>query len=108
MNASADARGVASEAALEKTGAKTRVRVPSGLLARIAIVLGILALALSLLFVVLIFAVTGLRDRSFDARHSEQVIATANGLQTLVIDFETGLRGYAITHDKKLLRPWKK
>jgi signal transduction histidine kinase len=107
MNASADARSVASEAAPEKDGVRARGRLPSGLLARIAIVLGTLALALSLLFVVLIFAVTGLRDRSFDARHSEQVIATANGLQTLVIDFETGLRGFAITHDRKDLRPWR-
>jgi signal transduction histidine kinase len=47
-----------------------------------------------------------LRDRSFSARHSQQVIATANGLQTLVIDFETGLRGYAITGNEADLKPW--
>ena len=81
-------------------------RTRSRLLTRIAIALGALAVALALVFAVLIVAVIGLRDRSFDARHSEQVIATANGLQTLVIDFETGLRGYAITGKESYLKPW--
>jgi signal transduction histidine kinase len=35
------------------------------------------------------------------------VIATANQLQTLVIDLETGLRGFVITNDAKNLQPWR-
>ena len=60
-----------------------------GLLARIGIAVGGLAAGLVVVFALLIVAVSGLRARSLEARHSEQVIATANGVQTLVIDFET-------------------
>jgi signal transduction histidine kinase len=87
---------------------KQKARARSGLLARIGVAFGGLAVALFVVFAVLIVAVLGLRDRSFEARHSEQVIATANGLQTLVIDFENGLRGYAITPKAKYLQPWQR
>ncbi|MFL5970543.1 MAG: ATP-binding protein [Gaiellaceae bacterium] len=59
------------------------------------------------MFVVLFLAITGLRQRSLEARHSQQVIATANRLQTLVIDLETGVRGFALTHDDAFLSPWR-
>ena len=108
MSESIDAQIAPPEAAKTTSEAEKRPRTRSRLLTRIAIALGVLALALALVFVVLIVAVTGLRDRSFQARHSEQVIATANGLQTLVIDFETGLRGYAITGKKSYLKPWNR
>jgi signal transduction histidine kinase len=106
MTESIDTQLAPPEAAKRTSEAEKGPRTRSRLLTRIAIALGVLALALALVFVVLIVAVTGLRDRSFDARHSEQVIATANGLQTLVIDFETGLRGYAITGNTRYLKPW--
>jgi signal transduction histidine kinase len=108
MTESTDAQIAPPETAKAASGAEQRPRTRSRLLTRIAIALGALALALALVFVVLIVAVTGLRDRSFQARHSEQVIATANGLQTLVIDFETGLRGYAITGKDSYLDPWNR
>jgi signal transduction histidine kinase len=68
-----------------------------------AVVVGV---GLALVFGVLFLAITGLRHRSLEARHSQQVIATANELQTLVIDLETGMRGFAITHDRSFLKPW--
>ena len=105
MNASTDGHVARSEAATETTQADRQAKVRSGLLTRIAVALGALAVALALVLVVLIVAVRGLRDRSDEARHSEQVIATANALQTLVIDFETGLRGYAITNELAYLKP---
>ena len=108
MTESTDAQIAPPETAQTATEAGKGPRTRSRLLTRIAIALGALALALALVFVVLIVAVTGLRDRSFQARHSEEVIATANGLQTLVIDFETGLRGYAITGKKSYLKPWSR
>src|SRR5947207_9277472 len=108
MNESVEAQVATPEAAKTTSAADRGPRTRSRLLTRIAIALGALDLALALVFVVLIVAVTGLRDRSFDARHSEQVIATANALQTLVIDFETGLRGYAITGKESYLGPWNR
>ena len=82
-------------------------RARSGLLARIVVAFGGLGAGLAIVFALLLVAVTGLRHRSLEARHSQQVIATANGLQTLVIDFETGLRGFVITNQERYLRPWE-
>jgi signal transduction histidine kinase len=78
----------------------------SGLVTRIAFSAVAVGLGLALVFAVLFLAITGLRHRSLEARHSQQVIATANELQTLVIDLETGVRGFAITGDRTYLRPW--
>jgi signal transduction histidine kinase len=88
-------------------GNTANVRARSGLLARIAVAVGGLAVGLAIVFGVLIAAVIGLRHRSLEARHSQQVIATTNGLQTLVIDFETGLRGFVITNQERYLEPWR-
>jgi len=78
----------------------------SGLVARIAVSAVVVGLGLALVFAVLFLAITGLRHRSNEARHSQQVIATANKLQTLVIDLETGMRGFAISRDRSFLKPW--
>ena len=79
----------------------------SGLAVRIAVSAMVVGLGLALVFAVLFLAITGLRQRSLQANHSQQVIATANQLQTLVIDLETGIRGFAITRDENYLQPWK-
>jgi signal transduction histidine kinase len=80
----------------------------SGLVGRIALSAVAVAIGLAIVFAVLFLAIVSLRERSVDARHSQQVIATANQLQTLVIDLETGLRGYLITRDDRYLEPWRK
>jgi signal transduction histidine kinase len=84
-----------------------RWRAGSGLAARIAVSAVAVAVGLALVFAVLFLAITGLRERSEEARHSQQVIATANRVQTLVIDLETGVRGYFITRDNRDLDPWR-
>src|SRR5215212_4401736 len=84
-----------------------RWRAGSGLVARIAVSAVGVGAGLALVFAVLFLAITGLRHRSDQARHSQQVIATANRLQTLVIDLETGLRGFVITNDERDLDPWR-
>jgi len=40
--------------------------------------------------------------------HTDQVIAQANRLQTLLIDMETGFRGYLLTGDRVFLEPYSK
>jgi signal transduction histidine kinase len=79
----------------------------SGLVGRIALSAVAVATGLAIVFAVLFLAIVSLRNRSVDARHSQQVIATANQVQTLVIDLETGLRGYLITRDDRYLEPWR-
>ena len=78
----------------------------SGLVTRIAVSAALVGLGLALVFIILSLAIMGLRQRSLEARHSQQVIASANNLQTLVIDLETGVRGFAITKDRSYLEPW--
>jgi signal transduction histidine kinase len=75
--------------------------------ARIALSAVVVAIGLSLVFAVMFLAIVSLRQRSQDARHSQQVIAAANQLQTYVIDLETGLRGFVITRDERYLDPWQ-
>jgi len=91
----------------ETNGNRGNSRARSGLLARIALGVGGLAAGLAIVFALLLIAVVGLRHRSLEARRSQEVIATANGLQTLLIDFETGLRGFVIWKDQRYLQPWR-
>jgi signal transduction histidine kinase len=91
----------------EPNGTPGNSRARSGLLARIALGVGGLAAGLTIVFALLLIAVVGLRHRSLESRRSQEVIATANGLQTLVIDFETGLRGFVIWKQQKYLVPWR-
>jgi signal transduction histidine kinase/DNA-binding response OmpR family regulator/CHASE3 domain sensor protein len=57
-------------------------------------------------FTGLLVAIHDLRSSARLARHSEHVLATANGLEALVLDLETGSRGYVITRDGRFLQPW--
>ena len=77
-----------------------------GLVTQVAFVSAVLAAALVAAFTVLALAILQLRDSSAKARHAQQVIALANSVETLVVDLETGLRGYVITNDPKLLAPF--
>jgi signal transduction histidine kinase len=79
----------------------------SGLVARIALSAVVVAIGLAIVFVVLFLAIMSLRERSEEAQHSQQVIATANQLQTYVIDLETGVRGFVITREERYLEPWR-
>ena len=60
----------------------------SGLAVRIALAALAVAIGLAIVFLVMFLAITGLRHRSLEARHSQQVIASANRLQTLLIELE--------------------
>jgi signal transduction histidine kinase len=65
------------------------------------------AAALVTLFALLLVAILSYRDASTTARHAQQAIASANQLETLALDLETGLRGFIITHNQSSLRPWQ-
>jgi signal transduction histidine kinase len=78
-----------------------------GLLARIALSAIAVAVGLALVFTFLFIAIVSLRQRSAEARHSTEVISAANRVQGLVVDLETGVRGFFITRDEQYLAPWK-
>jgi signal transduction histidine kinase len=75
--------------------------------ARIALSAILVAVGLAIVFAVLFLAIVGLRERSFEARNSQEVIAAASQLQTLVVDLESGLRGFMITGSERQLEPWR-
>jgi signal transduction histidine kinase len=89
-------------------GRSRRSWADSGLVARIAFSAIAVAIGLAIVFAVLFLAIVSLHQRSLDARRSQQVIATANELQTYVIDLETGARGFALTRDERYLDPWNR
>ncbi len=57
----------------------------------------LLALAIAIVFVVQLSAIRAQRDAADLARRGERVTAAANGLEKLLLDLETGTRGYVIT-----------
>jgi signal transduction histidine kinase len=65
------------------------------------------AAALVTLFALLLVAILSYRHASTTARHAQQAIASANRLETLALDLETGLRGFIITNKESSLTPWK-
>jgi signal transduction histidine kinase len=107
MSGIRSATGAPLEAAASATGHRGSWWARSGLVTRIALSAFAVGIGLAAVFAVLFLAITGLRQRSLDASHSQEVIATANQLQTLVVDLETGVRGFVITNDASYLEPWR-
>jgi len=66
----------------------------------------LISLIIGGVFTLLVGAITRMHDAAVLARHSGQVLTSANGLERLVIDLETGQRGYVITHNPAFLQPW--
>ncbi|HEV7451340.1 MAG TPA: CHASE3 domain-containing protein [Pseudonocardiaceae bacterium] len=78
-----------------------------GLTRRMVVASGLLALVVGAAFAVLLLSVADLRESAQLARHSEEVLATANQLERLVVDLETGGRGFVITGQERFLQPWE-
>jgi hypothetical protein len=83
-------------------------QVTGGLSRRMAVASGLLALTVGTAFAVLLVSVADLRTAARLARHSEEVLAAANQLERLVIDLETGQRGFVFTaQEQQFLQPWR-
>lgn len=67
---------------------------------------GLLALVVGAAFALLILAIVDLRGSTRDAKRSQDVIVAANRLERLVVDLETGQRGFLITGEERFLEPW--
>jgi signal transduction histidine kinase len=68
---------------------------------------GLLALVIATAFAVLLSSVADLRTSERRARQSEGVLVVANSLERLVVDLETGQRGFIITGQQRFLQPWR-
>jgi signal transduction histidine kinase len=72
-----------------------------------AIASALLALLVAGTFMILFGAISDLRDGARLTGRSEEILASANRLERLIVDLETGERGYLITTDPKFLQPWQ-
>jgi signal transduction histidine kinase len=68
----------------------------------------VLAVLVAGIFVVLLRAVSAVDDARVREAHSKDVEAATVGIEKLVIDLETGLRGLVISGNRRFLEPWEK
>jgi signal transduction histidine kinase len=73
---------------------------------RLLVASAALALVVAAVFLLLVQAVTTLRTATDQERHAKEITAATLGLQKLVVDLETGLRGLVITRNEVFLEPW--
>jgi len=66
----------------------------------------LLALLVAAAFGILVFAVTTLDDATKRERHAKALTSQTLQLEKLVLDLDTGLRGYVLTGKLDLLEPW--
>jgi signal transduction histidine kinase len=64
------------------------------------------ALLVAASFLVLVLAVTALRDATDEERRAKEVTEATLRLERLVLDIETGLRGFVITQEQQFLEPF--
>jgi CHASE3 domain sensor protein len=78
-----------------------------GLAVRMALASVVLALLVGAAFAVLLIAISDLRTSSRLVAQSRSTNAAADRLEELVIDLETGVRGYVIARQERFLEPSK-
>ena len=71
-----------------------------GLTRRMVIASGLLALLVGAAFAVLYLAIAATRDSQLQARQARVELAAADHLEKLLIDLETGVRGFVITGEE--------
>jgi signal transduction histidine kinase len=67
----------------------------------------LLALLVGGVLAVLAVTLHGFKGTADRGRQSEDVIATADRLEKVVLDLETGERGFILTHQQPFLQPWR-
>ena len=83
------------------------VDLRGGLTVRTMIASGLFAVMIGAAFAVLLSSVTDLRAMEHRAQQSEDVLVATNRLERLVVDLETGQRGYLLTGPEEFLQPWQ-
>ncbi|MDQ1617901.1 MAG: hypothetical protein QOE19_470 [Actinomycetota bacterium] len=67
----------------------------------------LLALVVGAAFMVLLLAIADLRRDERRSSQSQDVLIAANRLERLLLDLETGTRGFILTGQKHFLEPWR-
>ena len=77
-----------------------------GLTGRIVAAGLILLLLVGGSFAGLFLAISELRSADTQVSRSATELQAANRIERLLVDMETGLRGFVITHEERFLEPW--
>ncbi len=77
-----------------------------GLTGRIVAAGVILLLLIGGGFAAMFVAISELRSADVQVARSETDLAAASRIQGLLVDLETGLRGFVLTHEEQFLEPW--
>jgi signal transduction histidine kinase len=77
-----------------------------GLTRRMLLASGLLAIVVVASYLILLLAITNLRESTQERRETREGLIAADELQRHVIDLETGLRGFVITREEHFLEPW--
>ena len=83
---------------------RTRTR---GLGLPMAVALSLIAIAIAGMFATVVVTVRSLDATSRAQRSTSQMTADALGLERLMVDLETGVRGYMLTDDARFLEPYR-
>ncbi|MCW6007178.1 CHASE3 domain-containing protein [Micromonospora sp. CPCC 205371] len=78
-----------------------------GLTRRVLLASGLLAAIIGTTFAGLLSTVEDLREIEARERRSERVLILANRLERLIVDMETGQRGFLLTGSEEFLQPWQ-
>jgi signal transduction histidine kinase/CHASE3 domain sensor protein len=78
-----------------------------GLMGRILLGGGVLVLVLALEFVLVVHSFRLVQRFTRSEQRAEQTVVVGTQIEKLVLDLETGTRGYVITHDPRFLQPWR-
>ena len=78
-----------------------------GLTRRMIAASALLALIIGAAFAVLLLAIGDLRESERRASHSQEVLTASNQLERLLLDLETGQRGFVLTGEERFLQPWQ-
>ncbi|MFG2358818.1 CHASE3 domain-containing protein [Streptomyces sp. NPDC048521] len=68
---------------------------------------GLLALLIGVAFAVLLWAISDANSSTSARRASRNALVAAGTMEQLVLDIETGQRGYVITRREEFLQPWQ-
>jgi signal transduction histidine kinase len=78
-----------------------------GLTGRILIGGGVIAVIFAVQFVLVTRSFDSIRQHTREQQRAQHAVVSAVRLEKLVVDLETGARGYVITHDERFLEPYR-
>src|SRR4029077_13047257 len=96
-----------SRGGLRRVTAAEAIRNRGGIAQRMVLATVALALVVGAVFATLLLTIEDARSAERSARHSQDVLIAANGLEQRVLDLEIGLRGFILTRQMQFLVPWQ-